>query len=97
MIKFFFATYLYNAPNGVTPKGEKPLVQVYSGVFTNLDDAIAFVREHFDGLETWDEYFTPQIKEHFENHTAYFLADDYTAGQWAKLSIFDGNNITHQL
>lgn len=96
-VKLFFVTYLYTAPSDVTPKGQRPLVQVNSGIFTSLEDAISFVREHFDGLETWDEYFTPQIKEHFENHTGDFLADDYTAGQWAKFSIFDGNNITHQL
>lgn len=89
----YLVTYCYVSPDGTMPQGERPKVQIRSGYFKKLDDALDFVREDFDSLDLWDTSFVPYIKDHLELRRDKCVVDDWTAGQWVYIMPYFGKDI----
>jgi hypothetical protein len=61
---------------------DNPRTIMYTSICDNVQEAIDFVREHFDGQETYDTVHTPRIIEHFNESNEDYHLDDWSAGQW---------------
>ena len=84
--RLFVVTYLYVSPADTLAKNEDPNVETNTMVGT-LEEIINFTHLRFDGYNTFEEYYKPEILEHFEEQeeTVYF-ADDDSAGQWFSIA-----------
>lgn len=71
-------TGLYRDPS----TNDNPRTITYLAVCDNIIEAIDFVREHFDGQETFDNKHVPRIIEHFQESEEEYTLDDSSAGQW---------------
>ena len=93
----YLINYLYVSPDDTLAEGERPHVQALSGYFKTLDAALDFILDNFDGQETWQETYVPEIKEHFENCDDEFIVDDWSAGQWVTIIPHFSKDITIEL
>lgn len=92
----YVVTYLYVSPEGTYTKEEGVRTIVLTKVCSSLIGAIKFVGDdNFDGKETFEEHFKPEIKEHFKNSPkAQYFGDDYSAGQWFSIApIINGRSV----
>jgi len=92
----FLALYLYVSPDDTLAEGESPTVQTSAKVDT-LPEVLKFVRERFDGLETFDEHFVPEVKAFFKSNkkvSAVYRGDDYSAGQWFSLTRVNDDGVS---
>lgn len=69
---------LYRDPS----TNDNPRTITYLAVCDNITEAIDFVREHFDGQDTFDNIHVPRIIEHFQESEEEYYLDDWSAGQW---------------
>jgi hypothetical protein len=83
----FLAHYLYISPDGTYT--DKVITESRVFVSENLNDVIAFLEDNFDGLETFQEKFIPLITNHFESTDSDYFGDDWSAGQWFRISKFE--------
>lgn len=81
---YLVASY-YVSPDDTLADGQKPDVIVKSGYFKSLESALDFIENGFDGKETWNETYVPEIKEHFADCDDEYVVDDWSAGQWASI------------
>lgn len=95
----FLALYLYVSPDDTLAEGETPRVQTHAKVDT-LPNVLDFVRSHFDGLETFDEQFVPEVKAFFKSNkkvSAVYRGDDYSAGQWFSLTRVNAEGVSAEV
>ncbi len=95
----FLATMLYVSPNGTFAADEKPRIISYSKVDT-LPKVLDWLRENFDGYETFTNSFIPEIKEFFKQNkkvTDTYKGDDYSAGQWFQIVRVNKNGVSVDL
>jgi len=59
-----------------------PRTILYTAVCNSIEDAVKFIRDNFDGKETFNEYYAPEITEHLSTSTEEYALDDWSAGQW---------------
>lgn len=59
-----------------------PRTILYYSVQDSAEDAVNFIRDNFDGQDTFDETYAPQIIDHLNNSADEYVLDDYSAGQW---------------
>ena len=89
----YVGTYLYVSPDDTLAEGEKPTVQVNT-VMGTLEDVMSDIHEHFDGYETFEETFKPEVRDHFKKTPKKnYGGDDYSAGQWFEIAPILNNTI----
>jgi hypothetical protein len=89
----YLATYHYVSPDDTLAEGERPNIEVSSGFFAQLKDALDFIGDLFDGQETWEDNYVPKITGHFILCNDEFVVDDWSAGQWAIIKPYFGQDI----
>jgi hypothetical protein len=89
----YLVTYHYVSPDDTLAEGERPNIDVSSGFFKKLNDALDFIGDLFDGQDTWEEHYVPEICGHFAKSNDNYVVDDWSAGQWAIIKPYVGEDI----
>lgn len=92
----FLATMLYVSPDDTIATGDKPRVISYAKV-DSLPKILDWLLNNFDGRETFEEHFAPEVKEFFKENkkvSAVYRGDDYSAGQWFSVTRVNKNGVT---
>ncbi len=95
----FLATMLYVSPEGTVAVGEAPRIISYAKVDT-LPKILNWLREEFDGYETFTNSFMPEVKEFFKENkkvSDVYKGDDYSAGQWFQIVRVNNNGVSAEL
>jgi hypothetical protein len=85
----------YVSPEGTASEGEE-MNTIYVIASESLEVVCDHILDNFDGQETFEDKFRPEIMEFFsdENNKEYF-GDDYSAGQWIQITI--GNAAVYEM
>lgn len=82
----YVAHYLYVSPEGTfNPVKEDQTIESKVLITRKLIEAVNFIRENFDGLETFNE-MEDDIVEAFIDGEKEYHCDDHSAGQWFRIS-----------